>query len=115
MTISSEATSRRLRTALFLRASGLPVATVNKVREGSPHVVDRILAGDVHMLINTTEGRQAIIDSYSLRRAALERNLPIYTTARAAAMLVASLEADRLGRSDVLSLQERLAFEGAQA
>ena len=57
-------------TAAALRAAGIAVTPVKKVHEGRPHVVDMIKNGEVAMLINTTEGRQAIGDSYTLRRAA---------------------------------------------
>ena len=53
------------------RRPGSPSRSVKKVHEGRPHVVDMIKNGDIAMLINTTEGRQAIGDSYTLRRAAL--------------------------------------------
>ena len=61
----------------------MPVTPVKKVHEGRPHVVDMIKNGEIAMLINTTEGRQAIGDSYTLRRAALMAKLPYYTTIQA--------------------------------
>ena len=56
-------------TADRLEAHGLAVARVRKVREGRPHLVDAIADGEVDLIFNTTEGEQAIADSYSLRRA----------------------------------------------
>jgi carbamoyl-phosphate synthase large subunit len=67
-------------TADHLEREGLEVERINKVYEGRPHIVDRIKDGGVAMVLNTTEGRQAIRDSYALRRAALLHNLPYYTT-----------------------------------
>ena len=61
-------------------AAGLPVQAVNKVREGRPHIVDRMLSGAVQLVFNTTEGSQAIADSFSLRRTALTNGIPYYTT-----------------------------------
>ena len=58
-------------TAAAIAAAGLPVTAVKKVHEGRPHIVDMIKDGAIAMLINTTDGRQAIRDSYALRRAAL--------------------------------------------
>jgi carbamoyl-phosphate synthase large subunit len=89
-----------------LVAAGLEVERVNKVREGRPHIVDRILDGDIHIVINTTQGAEAIKDSFSMRRSALMRGLPYYTTmsgARAAVGAIAKLHA---GAMTVCSLQE---------
>src|SRR5690606_3715101 len=75
-------------TARFLKEKGLEVETVNKVREGRPHIVDLMKDGEIALIVNTTEGAQAIKDSYSLRRTALVQKIPYYTTlagARAAA------------------------------
>jgi carbamoyl-phosphate synthase large subunit len=78
-------------TVAELRAAGLEVAMVKKVREGSPNIVDLIRAGEIALLVNTTEGRQAIRDSFSLRRAALTANVPYYTTMAGAQALVQAL------------------------
>ena len=87
-----------------------PVETVRKVLEGSPHVVDLMSAGKVQLMVNTTEGKQAVADSYSLRREALLRSVPYYTTVRAAQMLVAALaKMKREGGLGVLALQQHLA------
>jgi carbamoyl-phosphate synthase large subunit len=67
-------------TQRFLVEQGVPAAKVNKVLEGRPHIVDAITNGEVQLLFNTTEGPQALADSRSLRRAALLRKLPYYTT-----------------------------------
>ena len=63
-------------TARVLEAAGLAVATINKVREGRPHVVDAMKNGEIHLVFNTTEGREALQDSSSIRRAALTMKVP---------------------------------------
>jgi carbamoyl-phosphate synthase large subunit len=78
-------------TAAALRAGGLEVATVNKVREGGRNIVDLIRAGEIALMVNTTEGRQAIRDSFSLRRAALTAKVPYCTTMAGARALVQAL------------------------
>jgi carbamoyl-phosphate synthase large subunit len=76
-------------TATALAAAGLPVTAVNKVAEGRPHIVDMLLNDEIALVINTVEEkRSAIQDSYAIRRAALNDQIPTYTTiagARAAA------------------------------
>jgi len=67
-------------TARLIEAAGLPVRRVNKVTEGRPHVVDMIKNDEVTLIINTTEGRQSIADSYSIRRNALQHKICITTT-----------------------------------
>ena len=96
-------------TAAALAAAGLPVAAVKKVHEGRPHVVDMIKNGDIAMLINTTEGRQAIRDSYTLRRAALMAKLPYYTTLPGARAVVQALARVRTGELEVAPLQSYFA------
>ncbi len=95
-------------TADHLAGLGLPVRRVNKVLEGRPHCVDAILSGDVHLVINTTEGAQAIADSFSIRRSALVNNVPHYTTVAGAAATVGALEALGGGGLDVAPLQSYL-------
>ncbi|MCC6074229.1 carbamoyl-phosphate synthase large subunit [Pseudomonas sp. GCM10022188] len=67
-------------TARIIEAAGLPVRRVNKVTEGRPHVVDMIKNDEVSLIINTTEGRQSIADSFSIRRNALQHKICITTT-----------------------------------
>ncbi len=79
-------------TARVLEAAGLTVETVLKVTEGRPHVVDMIKNGDIAFIVNTTEGKQAIADSYSIRREALQHKIAYTTTiagARASCMAMA--------------------------
>jgi carbamoyl-phosphate synthase large subunit len=96
-------------TAAALAAAGLAVARVKKVHEGRPHVVDFIKNGEIAMLINTTEGRQAIADSYTLRRAALMAKLPYYTTLPGARAVVQALARVRTGELEVAPLQSYFA------
>ena len=96
-------------TAQALERARIPAERVNKVLEGSPHVVDRISAGDIQLVINTTQGTKAIADSYSIRRNALLASIPYFTTISAGLALVDALEASTLlqNRSaQVRSLQE---------
>ena len=67
-------------TAKIIEAAGLPVRRVNKVTEGRPHIVDMIKNQEVSLIINTTEGRQSIADSFSIRRNALQNKVYITTT-----------------------------------
>ena len=78
---------------------------VNKVLEGPPHCEDAITSGQVQLVINTTEGAQAIADSFSIRRSALVNNLPHYTTMAAAAAAVDAIEALLGGGLEVAPLQ----------
>ena len=71
-------------TAAFLQTHGLDCETVHKVGEGRPHIVDLIKNDRIHLIINTTEGKQAIADSFSIRREALMHKVS-YTTTLAAA------------------------------
>ena len=92
-------------TQRHLAGCGLEVAPVNKVLDGQPHCVDAIEGGLVQLIINTTEGAQAIADSYSIRRSALVLNVPHYTTMTAAAAAVAAITALEGGSLEVAPLQ----------
>jgi len=86
-------------TAQFLAERGIKVDRVNKVLEGQPHVVDALLNGKVQLVFNTTEGAQSLVDSASIRRAALQHGIPYYTTisgARAAVQAIRSLKTSPL-------------------
>ena len=97
-------------TAKALDDAGLPVRVVNKVLEGRPHIVDAIMNGEVRLVINTTEGAQAIADSTSLRRAALLNHVPYCTTAAASRAMVLGIAALRGGTLEVMPLQAYSAF-----
>jgi carbamoyl-phosphate synthase large subunit len=92
-------------TAKFLQEAGLTVELVNKVLEGRPHIVDQMLSGEVQLIFNTTEGAQAIADSFSLRRTALTIGIPYYTTVAGARAAVQAIQALRAGSLEVASLQ----------
>jgi len=92
-------------TARYLEAAGLPVRIVNKVLEGRPHIVDALKNGEVQLVFNTTEGRQALADSLSIRRTALQMKVPYYTTMAGASASVAAIAALKEGALDVRPLQ----------
>ncbi len=93
-------------THTFLTSKGLDVKRVNKVREGRPHIVDRLLDGGIHLVINTTSGAEAIKDSFPIRRNALLKGIPYYTTLSAARAAVGAIADLRAGKTTVRSLQE---------
>ncbi len=86
-------------TADYLIGLGVPVTYINKVLEGRPHIVDAMKNGEIALVFNTTEGAQAIRDSYELRRTALMNKIPYFTTsagARASVQAIAALRAESL-------------------
>lgn len=91
-------------TAAYLKAHDVVCDRVNKVLEGRPHIVDMIKNGEVVYIVNTTEGKQAIADSFSIRREALQQRVTYSTTVSGARALVHSL--DFHGSNEVHSLQE---------
>ncbi|MEO6040647.1 MAG: carbamoyl-phosphate synthase large subunit, partial [Croceibacterium sp.] len=93
-------------TQAYLVEAGLPAERINKVAEGRPHIVDRIVDGGIALIFNTTEGWQSLKDSQSIRASALTNKVPYYTTAAAsvaAALAIASVITSEL---DVRSLQD---------
>ncbi len=92
-------------TAKHLKSEGLDVEHIMKVLEGRPHCVDAIISGEVQLVINTTEGAQAIEDSYSIRRSALINNVPHYTTMTGATAAVGAIESLGDGGLEVAPLQ----------
>ena len=95
-------------TAAALKAAGVTAEVINKVVEGQPHIVDSMINGDVHLVVNTTEGAQALADSFSLRRTALTYNIPYYTTMAGARAAVEAIAALRNGSLEVAPLQSYL-------
>ena len=97
-------------TALFLEERGLQVERVNKIREGSPHVVDIIPSGKVDLVINTlTRGKLPTSDGFRIRRASVEYNVPCLTSLDTALAAGEMLEKLKRGKdTGVLSLQEYL-------
>ena len=91
-------------TARALDAAGVRCRMVNKVLEGRPHVVDMLKNSEIDMIVNTTEGAQAIADSYTIRRTALQYRVPYFTTMAGARALVEAIRAP--GTPAVNSMQE---------
>jgi len=91
-------------TARALESAGVRCRTVNKVLEGRPHIVDMLKNGEIEMIVNTTEGSQAIADSYTIRRTALQQRVPYFTTVAGARALVEAIRAPCT--STVSSMQE---------
>ncbi len=92
-------------TAAFLETHGITCEVVNKVYEGRPHIVDRLKDGDVTLVLNTTEGAQAVEDSRSMRTVALMDRIPYFTTLAASHAAAQAIEAREGGDVDVRSLQ----------
>jgi carbamoyl-phosphate synthase large subunit len=91
-------------TALALTEAGVACRRVNKVREGRPHIVDMIKNDEIDLIVNTTEGKQAIRESNSIRREAVYRRVTYYTTLAAG---LATCEAlDHLDEVEVNRLQD---------
>ena len=93
-------------TAEVLARAGIQASVVSKVGEGSPHVVDMLKAGQIHMVVNTTSGEKAIKDSYSIRRQTVLSGIAYFTTMAATAAAIAALEDGRDRALSVCSLQE---------
>jgi carbamoyl-phosphate synthase large subunit len=79
-------------TAKAIEAAGLPVQRVNKVNEGRPHIVDMLKNDEIQVVFNTTEGRQAIADSSTIRRTALKHSVFCTTTIAGALAVCEALE-----------------------
>jgi carbamoyl-phosphate synthase large subunit len=93
-------------TAAYLAKAGLAVERINKVREGSPHIVDALRDGSISIVINTPEGVSAQLDSFPIRRTALERQVPYFTTIAGAAAAAEGIEMLRKGKLRVRALQD---------
>jgi len=102
-------------TASAMTDVGMTVQAINKVKEGRPHIVDLIKNGEISFIINTTEGAQAIADSYEIRRTALQYKVYNTTTIAGARACVAAVQSQRGGQTSVNRLQtlhERDAIAG---
>ena len=93
-------------TAQSIRRWGVPVEEINKIGEGSPHVVDWIERGAVDLVINTPVGTGARADGYEIRAAAVTRGIPCITTMAGGMAAARAIAAARRGEPDVVSLQE---------
>ncbi len=93
-------------TQAYLAEQGLPVERVNKVAEGQPHIVDKIIDGEIALIFNTTEGWQSLLDSKSIRASALEAKVPYYTTAAASLAAANAIRAVNASKLEVRSMQD---------
>jgi len=93
-------------TAQAIRKMGIPAETINKIGEGSPHVVDWIERGEVDLVINTPVGTGARADGWEIRSAAIARGIPCITTMTGGMAAARAIAAARRGEPEVLSLQE---------
>jgi carbamoyl-phosphate synthase large subunit len=91
-------------TARYLAENGVPCRRVNKVREGRPHIVDMLKNGEITFVANTTEGKQAIRESHSIRGAAVQNKVTYYTTLAAA--MATSMALDHRSGGEVNKLQD---------
>jgi len=91
-------------TAEVLKAAGIDCTQVNKVTEGRPHIVDMIKNDEISLIVNTTEGRQAIADSFTIRREALQHKVSYTTTLAGALATVSALS--YLAHEEVYRLQD---------
>jgi carbamoyl-phosphate synthase large subunit len=88
-------------TAAAISAAGIACTVVNKVLEGRPHIVDMIKNEQIDLIVNTTEGKQAIADSYTIRGAALQIKVPYSTTmahAYATSLALTFIDSPRVAR-----------------
>ncbi len=92
-------------TADYLRSEGLVAEPVKKVLEGRPNIVDAMKNGEIQLVFNTTEGRQSLEDSFSLRRTALMMKIPYYTTTAGALAAAQAIGALAKGELEVRALQ----------
>jgi carbamoyl-phosphate synthase large subunit len=93
-------------TAQTISRMGVPVEVLNKIGEGSPHVVDWIERGDVDLVLNTPVGRGARSDGWEIRRAAVARGIPILTTIAGGMAAARAIAAARQGELPALALQD---------
>jgi carbamoyl-phosphate synthase large subunit len=93
-------------TAQAIRRMGIPAQEINKIGEGSPHVVDWIEDGEVDLVVNTPVGTGARTDGYEIRTAAISRGIPCITTMAGAMAAARAIAAARGGAPEVISLQE---------
>jgi len=93
-------------TASFLKTGGIHCEVVNKVYEGRPNIVDTMKDGGIVLVMNTTEGAQAVEDSRSMRNVALMDKIPYFTTLAASHAAAFAMKVAREGELDVKALQE---------
>ena len=92
-------------TAAFLEDQGLAVTRINKVLEGQPHILDAMINGHVQLVFNTTEGAASLADSASIRRTAVNRKIPYFTTLASSIASVQAIESMKDREISVRALQ----------
>ena len=92
-------------TCKVLNDKDIPAEPVLKITEGRPNIVDTIINGEVDLIINTTVGKQSITDSFSIRRTALDRQIPYVTTIRGGGAVVKAIEAMKQKKVGVKPVQ----------
>jgi carbamoyl-phosphate synthase large subunit len=102
-------------TARYLRARGVPCETVLKLHEGRPNLTDKMVSGEIQLLVNTPLGKHAQHDDYMIRRTAVARAIPYTTTLSAASAAADAIIALRSRALSVRSLQERAAPDANEA
>jgi carbamoyl-phosphate synthase large subunit len=102
-------------TAQAIRKMGIPCEVINKIGEGSPHVVDWIERGEVDLVINTPIGTGARTDGYEIRTAAIARGIPCITTMSGGIAAARAISAARRSEPEVVSLQDIHAIHPAAA
>ena len=107
--VASEGTQKHL------AEHGIKATKINKVLEGRPHIVDAIKNGEVQLVFNTTEGKQALTDSRSLRRTALLHKVPYYTTLAGAIAAAEGVRSYLAGDLEVKALQDYFQGQAAKA
>ncbi len=93
-------------TCMELIRNNIPSEFVLKVKEGRPNIVDHIINGEFGLIINTTVGKQSILDSFSIRRSALDHNIPYVTTMRGGAAVAKGIQALKNKKVTVRSIQQ---------
>ncbi len=93
-------------TARYLITNGVKCKKINKVSQGSPHIVEKLNKKNISLVINTTEGKESISDSFSLRRTSLVNKIPYFTTIAAANACLESIEALKKYPIKVRALQD---------
>ena len=93
-------------TAKYLMSNGIKCKKINKVSQGSPHIVEKLNKKNIALVINTTEGKDSIADSFGLRRSSLMNKIPYFTTMPAANACVESIEALKKYPIKVRALQD---------
>ena len=93
-------------TAQAIERMGVPVTPINKLQEGSPHVLDLIRKRKCDLVINTPTGSGARTDGYEIRSAAVRQGIPCVTTMTGATAAARAIAASKQGDAEVRSLQE---------